>query len=184
MRMATKKRIFNGLDELDKKSVSFLLKAIKENNLPGFDYIEFKQSLNALLAMDMDAYTAIKSAFTTASTMGLTKANLLGSAEHYIQILKSEKSQFDDALNKQMASKVDGKQEQKKVLSGKIEDYRQKIKQLEQEIAKYQEKLDNADEEIEAARTKIENTKVKFEETFEHMLSEIENDITTIKETL
>ena len=69
--------IFSGIDKLDKKSVAFLLKAIKENNLPGFDYLEFKQSLNGLKKMDMDETTAIKSAFTTGSTVGLTKSKLI-----------------------------------------------------------------------------------------------------------
>ena len=33
--------MFADVDKLDKKSVAFLLKAIEENNLPGFDYLEY-----------------------------------------------------------------------------------------------------------------------------------------------
>ena len=176
--------MFGGLDNLDKKSVSFLLKAIEENNIPGFDYLEFKLALNGLKAMDMDDTTAIKSAFTTGSTVGLTKSKLINSAEHYKKVLMQEKSQFDTALKNQMSQRVHGKKEQKEKLTTKIEAYRAKITELEAEILKYQDKLNNADSEINAAREKIEDTRDKFEKTFEDFMDQIDRDIMTLKDVL
>ncbi len=176
--------MFEGLSELDKKSVSFLLKAIQENNLPGFDYLEFKQSLNGLKAMDMDVTTAIKSAYTTGSTVGLTKSKLISSAEHYKKILMKEQEQFESALQKQMAQRVHGKKEEKEKLTSKIATYQSKIKELETEILKYQDKLDRADSEIESARAKIDDTKQKFENTFQAIMRQINDDIARLKEVL
>ena len=65
--------IFGSHGDIDSKSVDFLAKALDKNNIPGFDYLEFKQSLTALKKMGMDAETSIKSAYATASTVGLTK---------------------------------------------------------------------------------------------------------------
>ena len=42
------KNIFGSHHGLDQKSVDFLINALEKNNLPGFDYIEFKQALSAL----------------------------------------------------------------------------------------------------------------------------------------
>ncbi|NND04809.1 MAG: hypothetical protein HKN87_00395 [Saprospiraceae bacterium] len=176
--------IFAGLDQLDKKSVSFLLKAIKENNLPGFDYLEFKQSLNGLQKMDMDETTAIKSAFTTGSTVGLTKSKLISSAEHYRSVIEKEKGQFDHALKKQMSQRVHGKKEEKEKLTHTIQSYQQKIKTLETEILKHKEKLDRADSEINAAKAKIEETRDKFEDTVKSLLGQIDGDIHKLKEVL
>ncbi len=176
--------IFENTSELDKKSVSFLLKAINENNLPGFDYLEFKQSLNGLKKMHMDETTAIKSAFTTGSTVGLTKSKLISSAEHYRDVLMKEKGQFDSALQKQMAQRVHGKKEEKETLTKRIDTYKAKIKELETEIMKYQERLDKADSEIASAEQKIEDTRDKFETTVRGLLSQIERDIEKLKETL
>lgn len=176
--------IFENTKDLDKKSVSFLLKAINENNLPGFDYLEFKQSLKGLKKMNMDETTAIKSAFTTGSTVGLTKSKLISSAQHYRDILTKEKSQFDHALQKQMTQRVHGKQEEKKTLSERINTYKAKIKELENEILKYQERLDKADSEIASAEKKIEDTKDKFETTVQGLLSQIDKDIELLKITL
>ncbi len=178
------RKMFNDLDRLDKKSVSFLLKAIEENNLPGFDYLEFKQALNSLKEMNMDSTTAIKSAFTTGSTVGLTKSKLINSAEHYKKVLMQEKSQFDTALKNQMAQRVHGKKEQKEKLTTKIGTYKAKIAELEAEILKYQDKLNNADSEIRAAKAKIEDTRDKFENTFQDFMTQIDEDIQTLKDVL
>ncbi|MDH3648931.1 MAG: hypothetical protein OEQ53_04570 [Saprospiraceae bacterium] len=175
---------FEDLDKLDKKSVEFLIKAINENNLPGFDYLEFKQSLQALKKMDMVEDTAMKSAYTTGSTVGLTKSKLISSAEHYKKVLFEEKQQFDTALQKQVAQRVHGKKEEKATLTKKISSYKGKIQELETEILKYQEKLDKADSEIEAAQGKIEETRDKFEHTFEALVAQIDADVKMIKDTL
>ncbi len=173
--------MFEGVDKLDKKSVSFLLKAIESNNLPGFDYLEFKQALNGLRKMNMDDDTAMRSAFTTGTTVGLTKSKLIASAEHYRKVLMQEKGQFDNALKNQMAQKVHGKKEEKIKLSTRISEYQAKIKQLENEILKYQEKLEKADSEIEVAKGKIEETKHKFESTFADFINQIDRDIEKLK---
>lgn len=176
--------MFEDVDKLDKKSVAFLVKAIEENNLPGFDYLEFKQSLKGLKRMNMDQETAIKSAFTTGSTVGLTKEKLISSAQHYRQVLLKEKSQFDAALQKQLAHRVEGKRTEKETLAQKIEVYRNKIKDLETEITKLLDKLGKADSEIEAAQEKIDDTKEKFETTFQNFVKEIERDVDTLNSVL
>ena len=162
----------------------FLLKAIENSNLPGFDYLEFKQALSGLRKMNMDEDTAMRSAFTTGTTVGLTKSKLIASAEHYRKVLMDEKGQFDHALQNQMAQKVHGKKEEKSKLTARIAEYQAKIKQLENEILKYQEKLDKADSEIAAARDKIEDTKNKFESTFSDFISQIDRDIEKLKVVL
>ena len=177
-------KMFDDLDQHDKKSVSFLLKAIEENNLPGFDYLEFKLALVGLREMNMDSTTAIKSAFTTGSTVGLSKSKLIASAEHYKKVLMQEKSQFDNALQNQMTQRVHGKKAQKEKLTGKIETYKAKIAELEAEILKYQDKLNSADSEINAARAKIEDTRDKFEKTFSHFTGQIDQDIARLKDIL
>ncbi|MEL6868102.1 MAG: hypothetical protein AAFP19_27010 [Bacteroidota bacterium] len=119
------KNLFGRAHGLDQKSVEFLTKALEKNNLPGFDYIEFKQSLGALSEMAMDESTAFKSAFATASTMGLTKAKLLETAQHYLKIIMREKTQFEAAMQKQMAHRVESKLQEVEKLKEQIVKHRQ-----------------------------------------------------------
>ena len=134
--------------------------------------------------MNMDQQTAIRSAYTTGTTVGLTKEKLISSAEHYRQVLLKEKSQFDAALQKQMAQRVEGKRSEKATLANKIQAYQQKIKDIETEMAKLKDKLEKADSEIEAAEQKIHETKDKFELTFQSFVKEIERDLDTLNTVL
>lgn len=178
------KKIFGDHHGLDEKSIGFLVNALAKSNLPGFDYLEFKQSLAALHAMDMEENVAIKSAFATASTVGLTKEKLLKTAEHYKQILQTEKRQFDAALQKQIEQRIKGKASEVAKLKKQVEEYRAKIAQLEAQIAKSQETIDHADEHINGAKEKINATRNNFEHTLQSVVNEINKDIENINKYL
>ena len=178
------KALFDAEKGLDERSVNSLTKALEKSNLEGFDYIEFKQSLGKLQAMDMDQATAYKSAFITASTMGLTKEKLLKTAEHYKKVLFNEKQQFDQALQKQMEQRVESKRSEVEKMKKQVEEYKAKIIELEGKIAKAQSTIDHADEHIQAAREKIESTKVAFEATLQSILKEIDQDIENVNTLL
>lgn len=178
------KIIFGDYHGLDEKSVDFLVQALEKNNLPGFDYLEFKQSLLALTELNMDEATAMKSAFATAATVGLTKDKLLKTAEHYKGVLNAEKQQFDAALQKQMLQRVQSKLDEVDKLKKQIEDYKLKIKQLEEKIASSQSVIDQADEHIRAAKEKIESTQESFEHTWRSILNQINQDVENINRFL
>ena len=178
------KSLFGSHHGLDEKSIDFLTKALEKNNLPGFDYIEFKQSLAALTDLDMSEEKAFKSAFATASTMGLTKDKLLKTADHYRVVLSKEKEQFDAALEKQVNRKVNAKLEEVKKLEKQIQDWKEKVRALNEKIEKSQAVIDNAEGHIKAAREKIEGTKENFEHTMQSILNEIDKDVESIEKYL
>ncbi len=178
------KTLFGTEHGLDKKSVEFLTKALEKSNLPGFDYIEFKQSLAALSQMNMDEATAFKSAFATASTVGLTKNKLLETATHYQGILDKEKAQFDAALQKQVEQRVASKQQEVEKLKAQIAKHQEKIEQLEAQIAKYQSTIDGADAQINEARAKIDTTRQSFEHTHQSIVNQISKDVENINKYL
>ncbi|RMG87404.1 MAG: hypothetical protein D6714_02400 [Bacteroidetes bacterium] len=171
------KDVFGTIDGLDPKSVEFLTKALEKNNLPGFDYLEFIQSLKALSDLNMDEATAMKSAFATASTVGLTKEKLLQSAEHYKQVLANERQQFEAALQNQLNKRVKGKQTEVEKLKAQIVKWKEQIRKLEEQIERSQATIDNADAHIQNEMEKIERTKEAFEFTFQNILNRIDKDI-------
>ena len=173
--------IFGAEENLDEKSVQFLVKALDKNNQPGFDYLEFKQAVAALLKMQMEESIAIKSAFATASTVGLTKDKLLKTAEHYLQILSTEKNQFDIALSNQLNKRVNNKKSEIEKLKVQISKWQEQIKKLEAQIAQSQSTIDNADSIIQQEMSKIESTKQNFENTYQSIQNQIHQDIDNIK---
>lgn len=175
------KALFGENHLLDGKSVAFLTDALEKNNLPGFDYIEFKQSLAALAKMNMDESIAMKSAFATAATVGLTKEKLLETAAHYKKILDGEKIKFGNAMKNQMTKNIAGKQKEVETLKVQITKHKEHIEQLQAQVEKYQKTIDTADEKISTAREKIEQAKEKFEYAHQSVLNQIEKDMEGIQ---
>lgn len=173
--------LFGTNPELEQKFVSVFIKALEKNNQQGFDYIEFKQSLGVMAKMNIDESTAIRSAFATASTVGLTKSKLLESANFYAQVINKEKEHFDAALAKRINQKVGGKVKEVEKLKDQIIKYKEKIAQLEGQIEKHQHTIDNADEQIQAEKEKIVGTQNSFESTHENFVEQIKADIENFK---
>jgi len=178
------RKMFNSVEAEDEKSVNSLISALEQNNIQGFDYIEFKRSTTAMGNLNLDKSTAIKSAFATAATMGLTKGKLMDSAKHYIKVLNNEKDQFDLALKGQVKKKIESKKDQVNQLKGLIKQYKDQIKQLQEEIEKSEKIIANADEDMQSANNRIEETKSKFEGAFQSIVGEIKADIDAFKQYL
>ncbi len=172
--------IFGDHHGLDEKSVTFLTNALEKNNLPGFDYIEYKQSLSAMAGLDIPEEMAFKSAFATASTVGLTKEKLLKTATHYKKVLDTEKKQFDKALENQIQQRVGSKIAEVNKLKKQITAFEAKIVELKEKIKHAGEIIDNADAEIQAAKEKIEGTREGFENTLNSIMNAIDKDIENI----
>lgn len=173
--------IFLKLSNVDRKSAKFLVEALSKNNLQGFDYLEYKQSLDALEALNIGEDIAFKSAFATAATMGLTKGKLLETANYYKKILAQEENKFEQALQAQTVQKVASKQKEMVSHQKAIEQKQEKIKQLQMEIDRHVVKMEEVQKDIESSKYKIFAAKENFEKTFNAISGEIDDDIDKIK---
>ncbi len=175
------KNLFGDNHGLDEKSVDFLTKALEKANLPGFDYVEFKQAITNLAKMNIDEPTAFKSAFGTAMTMGLTKEKLLETAKHYKDVLQKEKEQFDASFQKQQESKIGTNLKSVEELTRKIADSEEKIRALQTEIDQARTKIRELDYEREQSYSKIEDAKNKFTFTHQSIINQIDKDVQNIQ---
>jgi len=159
------------------KFVDVLLKAIEANNLEGFDYLEFKQSLQNLGAMDMDEKTKYQSAFAMAKTMGVTPSKLVNSAQHYINVLKKEESKFSDALKNQKQKQVVNREQGIKQLKETIVKKQKMIEKLQKEIEADKQKLDKQNAAVNESVAKVQATKDGFINAYHSVLGQIQQDI-------
>lgn len=174
--MVTTKALF-AAEGLDERSLEFLSNAIEKNNLPGFDYFEFKRAVAALLQMQLDEATCYKSAFATAATVGLTKEKLVETAGFYTSVLLKEKEQFDKALDSQNATKVTSREQEIKRLRDQIERHKVEISRLQDEIGGYLNQVEQAETAVKQEAEKLEKTKSNFERTHKAVLLQIERDV-------
>jgi len=169
---------------LDTKIVEKLLQAIEKNNLEGFDYLEYKKSLKALEKMPMDEATKYRSAFATASTMGVTLDKLLKTTNFYIGVLDKENEQFIGAFKNQFDSKVSGREREIAQFESIIKEKSEQIKKLTEEIAKHQQQIGDLKAKVEESNSKINKTQNDFKVSYSHLKAQFEEDIVKMQKYL
>ena len=170
--------------KLNEKFVNRLLGAIEDNNIDGFDYLEYKQALQNLNNVEMDEETKFKSALAVAKTLGATKGDLVKSAEHYLGILEKEELKFIDAFKNQMSRQVTQKSNNIKSIEASIEEMKAKIAQLEKDIADRRTQLEKEKSSVDASKAKVEKTKEQFYQAFHVVAEQIKADLEKIKNYL
>lgn len=161
---------------LDTKIVEKLLQAIEKNNLEGFDYLEYKKSLKALEKMPMDEATKYRSAFATASTMGVTLDKLLKTTDFYLGVLDKENEQFLGAFKNQFDDKVSGREREIAQFEAIIKEKSEQIKKLTEEITKHQQQIGELKAKVEQSNLKINKTQNDFKVSYSHLKNQLEED--------
>lgn len=166
------------------KFMDVLFASMEQNNLEGFDYLEYKQSLQSLKKMPMDEATRYKSAYAMAQTMGATPANLVQTAQHYLHILEKEEKKFEKAVSNQVNTQIGSKKNEIKGLDETIKAKADQIQKLTQEIDNHQKQKEGLQKEISQASVKVETTKNNFIASYNTLVSQIQGDIDRIKQYL
>lgn len=169
-----------GKSKPDEKFTNLLLKAIEDNNIEGFDYIEFKQSVQSLSKVEPDEGKRYKNAFAMAGAMGLTKSKLFSSAKHYVNILDSEEKKFSEAFNAQKQKQVNQKESKSTELQQSINTKEDQIKKLQASIEKEKKQLGSIESDISKALAKVEATKEGFYGAYHMVLQQIKDDLDKI----
>jgi len=168
----------------DAKFVDVLLKAIEANNEEGFDYLEYKQALQNLNAMDMDTQTKYQSALAMAKTMGVSSSKLIASAKRYVKVLKVEEGKFNQALIAQKTKQVKGREDNVKAHQKAITDKEAQIEKLQKEIEKHKVDLEKVKSEIQASASKVESTNKRFAVAYQSVQNQILKDIQNMEQYL
>ena len=166
------------------KFINILFGAMEKANTPGFDYIEYKQSLRNLAKMPMDEATRFKSAYATAQTMGATPQKLIDAAQHYVNVLSAEEKKFKAALLNQRSRQIGDKEQTIKNMSGQIKMKEQKIAEFTKEIEADKKKMESMNSEISGASVKMEKTQNDFVASYNALVGQIKTDAEKIKQYL
>ena len=153
----------------DEKFVEMLMGIISQNNIPGQDYFEFKQTLDAMNALPIDERTKFLTIFTTFQLQGCKKENLLSSIDKYIAVVQAEEENFNAELTSQRNSTVTNKLEQ-------IETARQKVEQLNKEITEANNFIITTAQEVQNTELKLQMTETNFKKSVEKVVGILSSD--------
>ncbi|HHH50538.1 MAG TPA: hypothetical protein ENK52_06135 [Saprospiraceae bacterium] len=170
-----------GTGKVTAKFNDVLLGAMAKNNIDGFDYLEFKESLQSLAKMPMDEKTRYQSAYAMAKTMGATPEYLIKTAKHYINILGKEEQKFHQALANQKTKQIGNKEQQIKQMDLLIKEKMEQINRLTQEIEQHKKLKHKLATEISNSSVKVETTKNNFIASYKNLIAQIQKDMQNIQ---
>jgi uncharacterized coiled-coil protein SlyX len=166
------------------KFTEILFQAMENNDLDGFDYLEYKKSLKSLAKMPMEEATRYQSAYAMAQTMGVSVKQLLDTTQHYLNVLQQEENKFNKALANQEDKKIQAREDAIKALEKTIGDKKAKIKKLQVEIDEHQKEMATFKKEISTAAQKMEATKRAFIASYNQLVNQIKDDFGKMKQYL
>ncbi len=170
--------------KVDEKFINRLLGALEENNLEGFDYLEYKQALQNLGNVQMEEGTKFQSALAMATTMGASSEKLISSAEHYIKVLGKEETKFLNAFKSQVSKKETTHNQEIKRLHDGIAERKAQIERLQKEVEAGEKALEKRKSTINNAQTKVESTKSNFYHAYHIVSNQIVEDLAKMKKYL
>ena len=153
----------------DEKFVDMLKSVIADNNIPGQDYFEYKQSLDALASLPLDERTKFITVYATFKLQGCTKDVLTSSIDKYISLVQNEEKNFNAELASQRNSNVTGK-------TAQIQDAQKKLEDLNKQIAETNTFIITASQEVQNAELKLQMTENSFKKSVEKVVGMLQAD--------
>lgn len=169
---------------VDNDIIEQLLLEVEKTDLEGFDYFEYKKALKALEKMPMNEVTKYRSAFATASTMGVTLENLLKSAAFYVAVLDAENEKVNADFEKKITESVGKKEKEITQLKNKIQEKKALIKKLTEEITQHENKITDLKYKVKDNKKELTENQNNFKVSFNYLKSQFTVDIARMKEYL
>jgi len=168
-------------EKLDQTIIESLQKAIKDNNLPGEDYLEFVEALNAMQNIPLEDSMKVQTVMATLSVKGLTVAKIKESAEYYKKVLENEQNQFSAELTAQVEKSIKTKQSGIESLNNSIKLKTDQIALLTKEITEAQQNVSATEAIIKAAELKIKTAQENFNAAYNFVINQINENLSKLK---
>jgi hypothetical protein len=169
---------------IDQRIFDSLQQALANNNMEGYDYMEFRNALQSLAGIIADESMRFKSAFATVAPMGVTAQKLADSAKFYKNVLLQEQDKFNQALSSQIDNSVGAKQKQADELKAMMQKKAEEIQRLTQEIQSHEQEIAQLHSQISEVVVKIESTKNNFDYTLQTIVNQMDTDLISIEKHL
>lgn len=172
----TPQNVTNMTGVADEKMVQILMDVIAKNNIPGQDYFEFKQTLDALASSGIPEATKYLTIFTTFKVQGCTKETLLSSIDKYVSVVKAEQVSFDAEMAAQKEAKINGKNSQIDDARKKIDEWNKQIEAINKQIAEANTFVITASQELQNEQLKLQMTETQFKSSVDKVVGMLMSD--------
>ena len=154
------------IGQFDPDIAKILKDAVEAANLPGYDYLEFRQVLSGMEHIPMTEQQKFQAAYAAAQAMKVSKQELIKAAQFYLTILDKKKDEFVAVVEDMTKNQVVSKETEVSKLEKNIQEDAEEIQKLTNEIKEARQKQAALTQEIDVERSKIQQKAAAFETTF------------------
>ena len=160
----------------DQKFNDFFQGVIKDNNIPGIDYFEYREALKKMSSLpDSSKFQMAFDNFKIIDN-SLTKESILSSIDHYDGILAKEEKDFELEMELETENEVTLRRKKATDLLSSNKNILQEIQNLQEKISHNQEEAITLNNEAALAEVKIGQTAKNFIKTLTHVRISINTD--------
>lgn len=164
--------------QTSEKFIEILSQVLEKNNLPGFDYLEYRKAIQSVAKLqNMDEANQFKTAYAAAQSMNVQPITLIDSAKKYLSILEIEEKNFLTTASTYLQNQVSSKENEANTLVQSISTKKSQIEQLAKELEAAQNRVESIKSEIQAAKEKVETNKANFVASYHTIIDQIKQDI-------
>jgi hypothetical protein len=156
-----------------------LTRVLLESNIQGYDYLEFRDSINNMASVIPSEPERFKAAFAAVSSI-VTVEKLVETADFYLSRLASKKTEFEEAAQGMYEQNVTAKEGEISAMDQSIAEKQEQITKLNQEISELQQSKIALQNDAITEKAKIEKVNLDFNTTYDEISRSIEQDKTKI----
>ncbi len=153
-----------------------IMTVLDKNNIDGFDYYEFRQSIQNSSAMPLSEPDKFNTIFAMAKPFGVTKEKLISSIDFYAVKLDEHKAGFSTYIQGLREQEISVREQRKVDNDLAIQQKSDLIRQLTEEINALSQENNALSTEIYSQTSQINAKEQSFLITFDVVLKQINDD--------
>lgn len=171
---------------VDSKFAEHLANVLAQNNPPGPDYFEFRETLRSLGNLGLSEEKQFQAAWASFKALGgsADAMVLTNTANGYIAALNKDRDGFTKSVETALAERVGGLQNEQKRLQTDNESLAKQLVEIQKQIDANTNRLTAITGEISEQSAKITQNRQNYESTFAHFTGQIKDDIAKMAQYL
>ncbi len=175
-----------GPGHLDPKFAEHLANVLAQNNPPGPDYFEFRETLKSLTNLGLPEDKQFQAAWASFKALGgpADVGVLTRTANQYVAALQKDRDGFTKSVDTALTERVGGLENEQKRLQADNDALTRQMQEIEQKRAANTERLQAITGEMSEQGAKIRQNQQNYETTYAHFVEQINDDIRKLTQYL
>ena len=171
---------------VDPKFAQHFADVLAQNNPPGPDYFEFRETLRSLSNLGLTEDKQYQAAWASFKALAGTTdvSTITNTADQYVAALSKDRDAFGKSVEAAVAERVGGLQNEQKRLQTENESLAKQLLAIQQQIDANSNRLTATNGEITEQSAKITQNRQNYDVTFAHFTDQIKGDIAKITQYL